>query len=129
MLEHKHLIISAQCNKLFTTEQEHIDWLNELVAFLDMEIFIPPMAKYLEDVGNTGWTAMCAIKTSSIVIHTWADVTPYRIELDIYSCKDFDLIKTLNKVKKDFDCVKIDYKFIDRDDRLRDIAGGFIKYE
>jgi S-adenosylmethionine/arginine decarboxylase-like enzyme len=40
------------------------------------------------------------------------------MQLDVYSCSEFDPIKVCDKVRKDFEATKIEYKFIDREHNL-----------
>ena len=41
--------------------------------------------------------------------------------MDVYSCADFDPYKIANKIKEDFDVVKIDYKYLNRETGLKPI--------
>jgi S-adenosylmethionine/arginine decarboxylase-like enzyme len=43
------------------------------------------------------------------------------MQLDVYSCSEFDPIKVCEKIKKDFDVIKLEYKFLDRNSELKEI--------
>ena len=60
-------------------------------------------------------------------MHVWDEPSPALMQFDVYSCGAFDPEEICNKIKKDFDIVKIEYKFLDREKNLRDIAGGTFK--
>jgi len=46
---------------------------------------------------------------------------PALVQFDVYSCADFDPYKIAEKIKQDFDVVKIDYKFLNRETGLKPI--------
>jgi hypothetical protein len=54
-------------------------------------------------------------------MHCWDKVEPPIMQLDVYSCSEFDPIKVCDKVKKDFDATKIEYKFLDREHDLKEL--------
>jgi S-adenosylmethionine/arginine decarboxylase-like enzyme len=43
------------------------------------------------------------------------------MQFDVYSCGEFDVEKICNKIKKDFDTKKIEYKFLNRETGLVDL--------
>jgi S-adenosylmethionine/arginine decarboxylase-like enzyme len=43
------------------------------------------------------------------------------MQLDVYSCSEFDPIKVCDKVKEDFQATKIEYKFLDREHNLTEL--------
>jgi S-adenosylmethionine/arginine decarboxylase-like enzyme len=126
ILKHRHLIIRAEGSFAHDTEEQLTDWMTGLVDHLQMKLLIKPQSVFLDVEGNRGWTSICAIETSSITFHSWTEHFPYLTQLDIYSCKEFDLMETLRKIQKDFKTSKLDYKFIDRDKNLEEFAGGFL---
>ena len=57
---------------------------------------------------------MALIETSHIVIHIWDESEPGVLQLDIYSCKEFDLFTVINHLKDYFHVSNMQYKFLDR---------------
>ena len=118
---HKHLIIRAEANKVPTDEEILIHWLKEFIDFIGMKILMGPYVKYCKMEGNRGITGIAVIETSHIAIHIQDEPVPALIQMDVYSCADFDPYKIANKIKEDFDVVKIDYKYLNRETGLKPI--------
>ena len=118
---HKHLIIRAEANKVPTDEEQHTKWLKDFIEFIGMKILMGPYVKYCKMEGNRGITGIAVIETSHIAIHIWDEPVPALIQMDVYSCADFDPYKIANKIKEDFDVVKIDYKYLNRETGLKPI--------
>lgn len=127
ILKHRHLIISANAEYSFETEEELKQWIVGLVKHLNMQMLIEPQVVYHDVEGNRGFTGICAITTSSVTLHNWTENLPHKTEIDIYSCKEFDLHEVLKKIQKDLKCTKIYYKYINRDNDLEEYAGGFLR--
>jgi len=72
---------------------------------------------------------MAVIETSHVVMHVWDEVNPALIQLDIYSCGDFDEHDVCKKISKDFDLSKIEYKYLNRETGLTDISQGIMNYK
>ena len=125
MLEHKHLIITAKVEQS-PKDVEYIKaWLKSLIKAIDMEILIAPQAVYYDAPGNRGITAFSVITTSHIGLHTFEedDGSPTQFELDIYSCRAFDIEIAFDAIKE-FGVVDISYKFLDRKNNLNTISFG-----
>lgn len=118
---HKHLIIRAEANKVPTDEEILINWLKEFIDFIGMKILMGPYVKYCTMEGNRGITGIAVIETSHIAIHIWDEPVPALIQMDVYSCADFDPYKIANKIKEDFEIIKIDYKYLNRETGLKPI--------
>jgi len=118
---HKHLIIRAEANKVPTDEEQLTEWLKDFIEFIGMKILMGPYVKYCKMEGNRGITGIAVIETSHIAIHIWDEPVPALIQMDVYSCADFDPYKIANKIKEDFDVVKIDYKYLNRETGLKPI--------
>ena len=118
---HKHLIIRAEANKVPTDEEILIHWLKEFIDFIGMKILMGPYVKYCKMEGNRGITGIAVIETSHIAIHIWDEPVPALIQMDVYSCADFDPYKIANKIKEVFAVVKIDYKYLNRETGLKPI--------
>ena len=74
-----------------------------------------PYVIYHNVPGNRGITGAAIIETSHIVMHVWDEPSPALMQFDVYSCGAFDPEEICNKIKKDFDIVKIEYKYLDRE--------------
>jgi predicted flavoprotein YhiN len=72
-------------------------------------------------IGNRGITGAAIIETSHIVVHFWDEVSPALMQFDVYSCGELDPDKICNKIKKDFNTTKIEYKFLDRENDLSEL--------
>ena len=105
---HKHLIIRAEANKVPTDEEQLTKWLKDFIEFIGMKILMGPYVKYCTMEGNRGITGIAVIETSHIAIHVWDEPVPALMQMDVYSCADFAPYKIANKIKEDFDVVKID---------------------
>jgi S-adenosylmethionine/arginine decarboxylase-like enzyme len=121
LLVHKHLIVRAEAMKPPMDEIKSCEWLSEFIKFIDMKPLVGPFAKYLDIPGNRGLTIAAIIETSHIVVHIWDEPVPALIQMDVYSCGEFDPIKVCDKIKEDFEITKIEYKFLNRETGLVDI--------
>jgi len=121
LLVHKHLIIRAEIKNPPKDEEYLEQWLRDLIEFIDMKLFLGPYVKYCDKPGNRGITGIAVIETSHIALHTWDEPFPAMLQLDIYSCSDFDPYKIADKIKQDFEVERIDYKFLNRETGLKPI--------
>ena len=121
VLIHKHLIIRAEANRVPTDENKLTIWMKDFIASIDMKILMGPYVKYCEMEGNRGITGIAVIETSHITIHVWDEPNPALMQIDVYSCAEFDPYKIAEKIKADFDVVKIDYKYLNRETGLKPI--------
>jgi len=124
VLVHKHLIVRAESVNPPMVEQHLKDWLFNFIETINMKVLMGPYVIYHDVPGNRGITGAAIIETSHIVMHVWDEPSPALMQFDVYSCGEFDPEVICKKIKKDFDIVKIEYKFLDRDTELRDISGG-----
>jgi S-adenosylmethionine/arginine decarboxylase-like enzyme len=118
MLVHKHLIIRAECLNPIKDEKLSCDWLNQMIKYVGMKPMIGPFAKYLDVPGNRGLTVAAIIETSHCVVHIWDEDNPAMLQFDLYSCGPFNPGAVCKKIERDFNCTKIEYKFIDRETNL-----------
>ena len=118
---HKHLIIRAEVNNPPTNTKMLEQWLEEFIGFIGMKIMMGPYVAYCENEGNRGITGIAVIETSHIAMHVWDEPVPAMMQLDVYSCAEFDPYRIADKLKQDFDLVKIDYKFLNRETGLKSI--------
>lgn len=117
ILKHEHVIIRAEVSNPPTNAEETKRWVTELVPKINMKLMGEPQAYYSDMVGNKGATCAAVIETSHIVMHVWDENTPSLIQLDVYSCKELN-IDTVLKHLKQFNPVKLHYKFLDRENDL-----------
>jgi len=117
LLEHKHLIIRAEVQEPPKNVDEVNVWVKNLVSEIDMEIMMGPYSAYSTMVGNRGLTTATVISTSHIVLHSWDEVDPGLVMLDVYTCSHLDL-DVVFKAMEVFKPTKIEYKFLDREHGL-----------
>lgn len=125
MLKHKHLIVSAEIGLPLTEHSTLLmqDKLAELVDILGMEIMHGPVVMHSSEEGNAGLTGFCVITTSHIAFHHWSECNPQKIEIDTYSCKDFNPHDVIKWMK--FLCPsRITYKFLDRENNFETLEKG-----
>mgnify|MGYP005723020961 FL=1 len=115
-LDHKHLVLRAEVNNCPKEESLHeiLSWMKSLIEKIDMKLMQGPSISYVDQPGNRGTTCMALIETSHIVIHIWDEPTPGILQLDIYSCKEFDLNEVILHLEEYFTISKMQYKFLDR---------------
>ena len=80
-----------------------------------------PYTAYVNERGNKGMTSIAIIKTSHIALHIWDETNPGLIQLDVYSCSDFNPNDIFDKVNELFNTIKIEYKFLDREKELVEV--------
>jgi S-adenosylmethionine/arginine decarboxylase-like enzyme len=124
VLVHKHLIVRAEAVSPPMDPEFLTKWLEDFIKYINMKVLMGPYVIYHDVPGNRGITGAVIIETSHIVMHVWDEPSPALMQFDVYSCGEFDPETICKKIKKDFDIVKIEYKFLDRDTELKDISGG-----
>jgi S-adenosylmethionine/arginine decarboxylase-like enzyme len=124
-LVHKHIILRIEAN-LPPTEEELREWMVSLVDKIDMKILAGPISGNIDYMpGNNGPTCAVIIETSHMACHVWNDVSPALIQLDVYTCGPFDPEHVLDHIKV-WDPVKVEHKYLDRENNLETIGGGII---
>ena len=121
ILIHKHLIIRAEVNNPPKNVDHLKTWMEEFIKFINMKVMLGPYVAYCDKPGNRGITAISVIETSHIAMHVWDEPVPAMMQLDVYSCSEFNPYLIADKLKRDFDCCKIDYKFLNRETGLKPI--------
>ena len=121
LLVHKHLIVRAEAINPPMNEEFLRRWLEEFISEIGMKVMMGPYVKYSNMVGNRGITGAAIIETSHIVMHVWDEVSPALMQFDVYSCGEFDPETICNKITKDFVVERLHYKFLDRENDLREI--------
>jgi len=121
LLVHKHLIVRAEAVSPPMDEEFLRRWLEKFIEEIGMKVMMGPYVKYSNIVGNRGITGAAIIETSHIVMHVWDEPNPALLQFDVYSCGEFDPETICNKIKKDFNTTKIEYKFLDREHDLKEL--------
>ena len=127
-LQHKHLLVRAEVNSPPLQNYNLKAELESLVRHIDMKILSGPHTAWCPVVGNTGWSGVVIIETSSITFHSWVETEYPVIQLDVYSCKDFE-IETVLMWLQQFEPERVDYKFLDREHNFKEIKSDIITIE
>lgn len=117
ILEHKHLIVRAELNNPPNCTTAIEAWMKKLVKQIDMNILMGPYSVYSDMVGNRGLTAVTIIETSHIALHVWDEVEPALAQLDVYTCSALN-IEDVFEAMNEWEPVKVEYKYIDRENQL-----------
>ena len=125
LLEHKHLIVRAELNNPPKCTSAIDLWMKKLVEQIDMKILMGPYSVYSAMVGNQGLTAVTIIETSHIALHVWDEVDPALMQLDVYTCSTLNIDDVFKAIEQ-FDPVKVEYKYIDREYGLTLLDKGSI---
>ncbi len=88
-----------------------------------MRVLHGPTAIYCDAPGNRGMTAFAIIETSHIAFHSWDEGTPNVIQLDVYSCSEFEP-EVVFAALRPFEPIEIDFKFLDRTAGMQEVVGG-----
>ena len=86
-----------------------------------MKLLAGPYTTYVNDTGNKGMTSVAIIETSHIALHIWDEVSPGLMQLDVYSCANFNPQDVFDKVDELFQTIKMEYKFLDREKELIEV--------
>jgi S-adenosylmethionine/arginine decarboxylase-like enzyme len=121
ILVHKHLIIRAEAKNPPVDETVLTEWFKKFIEEIGMKVMMGPYVKYSHMIGNRGITGAAIIETSHIVMHVWDEPDPALLQFDVYSCGEFDPETICEKIKKDFNTTKIEYKFLDREHDLKEL--------
>ena len=121
IIKHKHLIIRAETGKTPTDPKWLHSWLVDLVSDIKMDICQGPITAYVDVPGNKGLTGVVIIETSHIAVHIWDEINPGLLQMDVYSCADFDPQQIFDKIEEAVEPVKLEYKFLDREKSLTTI--------
>lgn len=121
---HKHLIVRADIGWCPSADDLNLvsDWVRALIKRIDMKLLAGPYTTYVSEAGNKGLTTVAIIETSHIALHIWDEVTPGMMQLDVYSCADFDPHDVFAAVNEVFKTERISYKFLDREEELVEVA-------
>ena len=101
-LPHQHLLVNAITDDIkgYLSEELIISHIKKLADIINSPIIIPPKVKYSISEGNTGYASIAGIATSHIACHHWDNENPQRLQIDIYSCINFNFIDALKEIWK-----------------------------
>jgi S-adenosylmethionine/arginine decarboxylase-like enzyme len=120
---HKHLIVRADIG--WCPQEEDLnkisDWIRGLIKKIDMKLLAGPYTTYVSEKGNKGMTSVAIIETSHIALHIWDEVSPGLMQLDVYSCANFNPPDVFDKINALFQTIKMEYKFLDREKELVEV--------
>ena len=121
--QHKHLIVRADIG--WCPQEENLnkifDWIRSLIKKIDMKLLAGPYTTYVNEKGNKGMTSVAIIETSHIALHIWDEVSPGLMQLDVYSCANFNPPDVFDKINALFQTIKMEYKFLDREKELVEV--------
>ena len=121
--QHKHLIVRADIG--WCPQEENLnkisDWIRGLIKKIDMKLLAGPYTTYVNEKDNKGMTSVAIIETSHIALHIWDEVSPGLMQLDVYSCANFNPPDVFDKINALFQTIKMEYKFLDREKELVEV--------
>ena len=99
--------------------------MRQLVQDIRMKVLMGPFSVYSDMPGNQGLTSVTIIETSHIAVHVWDAVYPALMQMDVYSCAEFDPQLIFDRLQSDFGLAKLEWKFIDRKHGLDELPLGW----
>ena len=117
-LVHKHVIIRAEVLNPPTDETTASTQLQTLIDRIGMKVLMGPFAKYVKMPGNRGLTVAAIIETSHVVLHAWDEQEPALVQLDVYTCGEFDPRRVFEWIEEYYNPIKMEYKYLDREKGL-----------
>lgn len=129
MLKHKHLILALECKYPPKDAEEMKAFISFMIKRVDMniaksaELKENPMAYYCGCPGNEGTTGVGILETSHMAVHAWDSEYPAKVQIDLYSCKEFDVSSVIDLCNS-FSILNGTYMVIDRDTELKVIEEG-----
>ena len=125
-LDHKHLLIRANCENIPKQTYPIDNKLEELVKVIDMKILTGPFCAWCPMPGNIGWSGTVIIETSHIAWHSWNETGI--INLDVYSCKSFNISDVITWMEE-FLPTHMDYKFLDRNTGFKTLETEYLEFD
>jgi len=112
LLKHHHLLfqgnVGIEPGDLH--EDDLLRFFQALLNVVDMTCLIQPQVKLSQ---HNAWTGIIGIITSHIAFHYWVD--EQYLQLDIYSCKEFDRFRTIAFLETFWKMSSSTSLFIDRE--------------
>ena len=112
---HQHTLCIAKCEmEQFELKKGGlISFLNNLIKEIDMQVLIDPQVQ----LGPFGYTGIAGIVTSHIAFHYFYESKT--LQLDIYSCKKYDVLKAIKYVDLFWHIVDAEITTIERDKTVK----------
>ena len=112
LLKHHHLLFQGRVGREpgSLREENLLIFFQQLLRVIDMTCLIQPQVKLSH---HNAWTGIMGIITSHVAFHYWVD--EQYLQLDIYSCKEFDKHKTIKFLETFWKIDKSVSLFIDRE--------------
>lgn len=129
MLKHKHLIMSLHVKYPPHDAEEVEHWLAFVIKRINMKIakaatiLKNPQAYYCENPSNLGVTGTAILETSHTALHVWDAESPAKMEYDLYSCSEFDVIDIITLCKP-YGIIDGTFFVLDRDNGLKILEQG-----
>ena len=120
-LVHEHFLLRAEVENPSTNRRQVTKFLNKLIKKIKMNTLYGPVTSKCKQEGNRGITAFAIIETSHISMHIWDECQPGNVHFDVYSCAPFKPDEVVEHFKSFFKVIKMDYKFVDRENRFIDV--------
>jgi len=114
-LVHKHLLVKAYIKNPPMSEEDMNLWFLGLVSDVGMKVCIAPRSNYVDISGNRGITGQIGLSTSHASMHVWDEQSPSMIQMDLYSCGEYDPETVINKLNE-FGIISYELMLIDRED-------------
>ena len=121
LLEHKYLIVCVEFHHPPCNPSAIADWMRQLVQDIRMKVLMEPFSVYSDMPGNQGLMSVTIIETSHIAVHVWDEASPALMQIDVYSCAEFDPQLIFDRLQSDFGLAKLEWKFIDHEHGLDEI--------
>jgi S-adenosylmethionine/arginine decarboxylase-like enzyme len=127
MLKHEHVIVRAEVNRAPKCPIFIKSWLAGIIEAIGMKLAkgleANPISYYCNLEGNEGLTGAAILETSHTAVHVWDADSPAVMQFDLYTCSHLDL-DTVFAHFEEFDPVKIEYTFLDRENGLTLVERG-----
>lgn len=114
MALHNQIILNGYIDNPFTSTDDAINWLKELVDKIGMNIVQGPYSSYVDVPGNRGITAMVMIETSHIAFHIWDEENPALLQFDLYTCSTLDSDLVIEEINKQMNLISYEYMVLER---------------
>ncbi len=114
---HTHLLLKGEILNPPKNEEVLKKWMENLVSKINMKILSGPHVNYLDVAGNRGISGLVMIETSHCSIHIWDETSPALVQMDVYSCANFDS-NVVIACLSDFDLVNYHKMRIDRNNTM-----------
>ena len=120
---HKHLIVRADISWCPKEKDLNLisDWIRSLIRKIEMKLLAGPYTTYVSEKNNKGMTSIAINETSHVALHIWDETNPGLMQLDVYSCANFNPNDIFDKVDELFKTIKLEYKFLDREKELVEV--------